>query len=82
MASGTGGSAFSTFSRTSQEIEEVRDLGDRTIARVRVHAHGVESDAPMTQTMWLVAEWRHKKAIWWHFVSSEAEALEAAGLSE
>jgi ketosteroid isomerase-like protein len=73
---------FDVFPDFTGEIEEVRDLGDRTIARVRVHAHGVESDAPMTQTMWLVAEWRHKKAIWWHFVSSEAEALEAAGLSE
>jgi ketosteroid isomerase-like protein len=64
------------------EIEEVRDLGDRTIARVRVHAHGVASDMPMGVTMWLVAEYRHGKTTGWHFVRSEAEALEAAGLQE
>jgi ketosteroid isomerase-like protein len=61
------------------EIEEVRDVGNRTIARVRVNAHGVESDAPMAVTMWLVAQYRHGKTIGWHFVSSEAEALHAAG---
>jgi SnoaL-like domain len=64
------------------EIEEVRDLGDRTIARVRVHAHGVERDAPADQTMWQVAEYRHKKTIGWRFFSTEAEALKAAGLEE
>jgi ketosteroid isomerase-like protein len=64
------------------EIEEVRDLGYRTIARVRVHAHGVRSDMPMGTTMWHVAEYRHGKTIGWCFFNSEAEALEAAGLSE
>jgi ketosteroid isomerase-like protein len=64
------------------EIEEARDLGSRTIARVRTHGHGVESDAPMAQTVWHVAEVRHGKAVWWRFFASEAEAVEAAGLSE
>jgi ketosteroid isomerase-like protein len=64
------------------EIEEARDLGDRTIARARVHGRGVESDAPMDQTMWQVAEYRHGKTIGWRFFTSEADALEAAGLSE
>jgi ketosteroid isomerase-like protein len=64
------------------EIEEVRDLGDRTIARARVHGRGVESDAPMTQTMWQVAEYRHGKTLGWRFFTSEAEAVEAAGLPE
>jgi ketosteroid isomerase-like protein len=64
------------------EIEEIRDLGDRTIARVRVHAHGVGSDMPMGTTMWHVAEYRPGKTIGWRFVNSEAQALEAAGLRE
>jgi ketosteroid isomerase-like protein len=64
------------------EIEDVRDLGDRTIMRARVHGHGLESDAPMDQTMWQVAEYRHGRTIGWRFVNSEADALEAAGLSE
>jgi|SRR5829696_359761 len=67
----------------SVEIEDlVRDLGDRTIVRARAHGHGVESDAPMDQAMWQVAEYRHGKTIGWRFFTSEAEALEAAGLSE
>ena len=41
-----------------------------------------QSDAPMTQTMWQVAEYRHGKTIGWRFFTSEAEVLEAAGLSE
>ena len=36
----------------------------------------------MDQTSWQVIEWRQKKAIWWGIFLSEAEALEAAGLSE
>jgi ketosteroid isomerase-like protein len=64
------------------EVEETRDLGDLTIARVRVHGHGVESDAPMEQTVWVTAEFRNGKIVWWRFVRSEAEALDAAGLSE
>jgi hypothetical protein len=64
------------------ELELVRDPGDLTIARLRMHGHGVGSNAPMAQTLWPVAEWRHGKVIWWCFVHSEAEALEAAGLRE
>ena len=52
------------------------------IARARVHGRGVESDAPMDQTMWQVAEYRHGKTIGWRFFTNEADALEAAGLSE
>jgi ketosteroid isomerase-like protein len=67
------------------EIEEVRDLGDRTIARAHVHGRGVESDVPIDlsdQPMWQVAEYRYGKVIGWHFFGSEADALEAAGLPE
>jgi hypothetical protein len=32
--------------------------------------------------MWQVAEYRCGKVIGWHFFGSEADALEAAGLSE
>jgi ketosteroid isomerase-like protein len=70
------------FPDFSSEIEELRDLGDVTVMRVRQRAHGIESDAPTEQTAWLVTEWRDKKAIWWRAVRSEAEALEAAGLRE
>jgi ketosteroid isomerase-like protein len=64
------------------EVDEVRDLGSVTVARVRGRGHGVESNAFSEATFWQVTEWRHKKAIWWHNFQNEAEALEAAGLSE
>jgi ketosteroid isomerase-like protein len=73
---------LAVFPDVRAEIEDVRDLGGRTFARWRTHGRGVESDAPMDQTMWQVAEYRHGKAIEWHFFASEEEALEATGLSE
>jgi ketosteroid isomerase-like protein len=64
----------------TSEIEEARDLGKLTLARVRVKGHGIQSDTPIEQTYWQVTEWRDGKAVWWRFVSSEADALEAARL--
>ena len=66
----------------SLKVEDVRDLGDVIVARVRLRGHGVASGASMEQTVWQVAEWREKKCVRWHTFGSEAEALEAAGLSE
>jgi hypothetical protein len=83
--SGSGGSLFAVYPDFTGEIEEVRDLGDRTIARMHVHGRGVESDVPIDlsdEAMWHVAGYRHGKVIWWHFFGSEADALEAAGLRE
>jgi ketosteroid isomerase-like protein len=64
------------------QIEEVRELGDLTFARIRIHGRGLESDAPMDQAVWQVADYRHGKVIWWRFTRSEADALAAAGLRE
>lgn len=66
----------------SAEFDEVRDLGDVTVARIRIHGHGVRSGAPMEQTSWQFAEWRHNKCVRWRTFRSEAEALEAAGLAD
>jgi ketosteroid isomerase-like protein len=70
------------FPDFSTEVEEVRDLGDVTVARALLRGHGTGSDAPWEQTQWHVAEWRDKKVIRWRIFMSEAEALEAAGLRE
>jgi ketosteroid isomerase-like protein len=70
------------FPDFSGEIEEVRDLGDMTVARLRLRAHHAGSDARVEETTWFAIEWRHDKVIWWRTFRSEAEALEAAGLSE
>jgi ketosteroid isomerase-like protein len=73
---------FGIWSEVSAEIEEVRDLGDVTVTRIRLRGHGVESDAPWEQTQWQVADWRHGKIIRGRVFLTEAEALEAAGLRE
>jgi ketosteroid isomerase-like protein len=71
--------AFPDF---ASEALEVRDLGDVTLEAVRVHGHGGQSGAPVDQTIWQVVHWRDGKAIRFSSHDSEAEALEAAGLSE
>jgi ketosteroid isomerase-like protein len=53
------------FPDFSAEIEDVRDLGDVIIARVRLRGQGLGSEAAMEQTAWNVVEVRNKKAIWW-----------------
>ena len=40
------------------------------------------SGATMDETVWQVAEWRQRKCVRWRTFASEADALEAAGLSE
>jgi ketosteroid isomerase-like protein len=73
---------LTAFSEYSTEIEEVRDLGNVTVARGRARGRGMESDAPIEQTFWQVVEVRNGKAVWWCTFWSEVEALEAAGLRE
>ncbi len=66
----------------STEVEEVRDLGDVTVARFRVRGHGIGSGATIEQTVWQLAEWRQKKCVRFLHFANEADALEAAGLRE
>ena len=62
------------------EPEEVRDCGDTVLARVlgTYRPRGVE----VRQTVWHLVRFRDGKATRWEFFRTEAEALEAAGLSE
>jgi ketosteroid isomerase-like protein len=64
------------------EVVEVRALEDTTIGKLRVRGHGHVSDAPFEETVWQVGVWRSGKAVSLHTYGREAEALEAAGLSE
>ena len=73
---------ISVFPDFTVEADEVRDLGDITVVRGRLHGHGLESDASFEQSFWQTVKWRDRKCISWHIFRSEAEALEAAGLSE
>jgi hypothetical protein len=64
------------------EAVEVRDLGDLVFAAVRVRGHGGGSDTPTEAAFWNVIRFRRRKCIWWGSFDTEAEALEAVGLSE
>jgi ketosteroid isomerase-like protein len=73
---------LTVFPDFSVELDEVRDLGDVTVARVRLRGHGTGSEVPFEQPIWQVAKWRRKNCVWWHSFRSEDDALEAAGLRE
>jgi ketosteroid isomerase-like protein len=64
------------------ELVSLREAGDFIIAALRNQAHGEGSDTPLEELVWQMAEWRDGKIIRWQMYRSEAEALEAAGLSD
>ena len=64
------------------EVDEVRDLGDVTVVRVRLRGHGAASGASMEESIWQLGEWRQGKCVRFRTFAREAEALEAARLSE
>ena len=70
------------FPDFSMEVLELHDLGDSGIAALRVRGHGLDSGVPIEETVWAAAEWRDGKVTRWRNFGSEAEALEAAGLSK
>lgn len=62
------------------EVEELHDLGEMTLGRIRGRGHGAASAAPVVETWWQSIRWRDGKCIWWRNFATEAEALEAMGL--
>ena len=73
---------FQAFPDLIGEVVEVRDLGSLLLTTVRLIGHGRASDLPVQDEVFHLSWWRDGKCIRWQIVSSEAEALEAAGLSE
>jgi ketosteroid isomerase-like protein len=59
------------------EVEELDDLGDMTLGRIRGKAHGVASSTPVRETWWQVMRWSDRRCIWWGNFATETEALEA-----
>ena len=73
---------YAVFPDFTDEIEELRDLGDLMIFKSRVRGHGEGSEAPMVETLWMTVAWRDGKLVSWRTFRSKAEALEAVGLSD
>jgi len=62
------------------EAEEIRIEGDRAVVKVLVTSR--MGDVAVPQRMWQATRARNGRAIWWGIYRTEAEALEAARLSE
>ena len=73
---------LSTFPDYQVEVEQVRDLGEVTLGRCRGRARSAGSETPLDDQFWQPIRWRDGKCVWWPNCPTEAEALEAAGLSE
>jgi hypothetical protein len=63
-------------------IDEIRDLGDVTVAALRAVARGAGSEVPLEDTIWQAGRWEKDKCVWWHVFYSPDEALEAVGLAD
>jgi hypothetical protein len=72
------GDYLRVFPDFTVEVDEMRDLGDVTIALVRLRGHGTGSDVPVEQPIWQVARWQDRRCLWWHSFRSEADALDYA----
>jgi ketosteroid isomerase-like protein len=73
---------FEVLPDLRSELNEVRDFGDKVLVRGRLRGHGAGSGASFERVLWQVVELRDEKTVWWAAFGTEAEALEAAGLSE
>jgi ketosteroid isomerase-like protein len=63
-------------------LEEVIDLGDRVLTRIRWSFHGHESGIEAEQSYSVVTTWRDGLVILEEFFIDHADALKALGLEE
>ena len=75
-------SIFGVFPDFNATVLDVRAGANATVSKVRFQGSGGESGVPFEDTIWQVFRWRDGRAVWVKSYSEEAEALEAAGLSE
>jgi ketosteroid isomerase-like protein len=74
--------AFEALPDLGAEVEEIRDFGHMAVVRGSLRGQGAGSGASFQRTLWMVAQWREKKEVWWHAFETEAEALEAVELRQ
>lgn len=71
-----------TFPDWHAEVQDIYATGETTVARLRLRGHGGGSGVPVDQVMWHVVLWRDGKSVRVSAHGDEADALQAAGLSE
>ena len=77
-----GGSFWSEFDEPVAEIRDLIDAGDHVVAAQTFRGRGKQSGVETSWDLWQVWTLRDGKAIRGQGFTSEAEALEAAGLRE
>ncbi len=70
------------FGDWRSEIVEMRDFGGTLVIRSRAVGTAAASGVHLEQEFWQAARVSNGKVVWWKFCRTEAEALEAVGLSE
>ena len=70
------------FPNFQSNVVRTTNHGDFVIAELRYEGRGAASGIELEARGWQVVKVRDGKAIWFHAFATEAEALEAAGLSE
>jgi hypothetical protein len=75
-------SFLAAFADYNLEVQELRDLGEVTLALMRGGGQGADSATPLGDPVWIPMRWRDGKLVWWRSCSTEADALEAMGLNE
>ena len=73
---------LSVFPDWAPQVLDARDLGDTVLTQIRMRGRAVESGITLEEVGWQVIEFRDGKIVRMHGYGSEAEALEAVGLSE
>ena len=64
------------------ELLDAFNRRDVTLGHMRGLGHGADSATTLVDPFWIPMRWRDGKLVWWRNCSTEAEALEAVGLSE
>ena len=71
---------FDEFEMTGEEFTDAND--SQVVVRVHQRARGKKSRVPIEADFWFVCTLRGGKSARWDIYASEAQALEAVGLSE
>jgi ketosteroid isomerase-like protein len=69
---------FGAFPDWRVDVDEVCEVGDTTVVKVRAHATGLAGGVATDLSDWLAMTMRDGKADWWAFFRTQDEALEAA----
>jgi ketosteroid isomerase-like protein len=71
-----------TFPDWEPAIVDVQPVGDRVLIHARGAGSGATSGVGLDQDFWQVGQFREGRMVWYRAVRTEAEARQAAGLSE